>query len=400
MSPKKAHEVSRMSEYIHHLTTSVPQFHDVRYIVDVGAGQGYLSRALCDLGFHVLALDGDTGQTEGAKRRDDAKSKGSKPKASQSYAKLPTKGSLTHKTLYINSTTLKDAVSSWIDDPRAAIDRPAPSVLFVALHACGSLTPDIYRAFLDLQRSRNGNTAEKWSPAGAVIVGCCYNLMDAAVDFPLSREFASCPRLTSSHLQLATQMPSHWFDTPTSRASAELAVKKVVYRALLEPFLQASASAQAPDRLNIPPTPSGTEPEPGPEARKARIGRLPDRIYTSFPNFCSHAFTRLGLEPSTHSFDSLPTLSTDENVPMPLAEAQKRLEVLHTLRCILGPCIESLILLDRLAWLRENLCSDSMEEKDAEWDVELVGLFDQALGSARSFALVVVPGEAKPKTGS
>ena len=47
-------------------------------------------------------------------------------------------------------------------------------VLFVALHACGSLTPDILRAFL----LASTQPPAAWKPFGVVAVGCCYNLMN------------------------------------------------------------------------------------------------------------------------------------------------------------------------------------------------------------------------------
>lgn len=67
-------------------------------------------------------------------------------------------------------------------------------------------------------------------------------------------------------------------------------------------------------------------------------------------------------------------------------EMESRLEVLHALRCILGPLVESIILLDRLAWIREEL--------EARKDVvgikaDLINLFDQAIGSGRNIAILV-----------
>lgn len=76
-----------------------------------------------------------------------------------------------------------------------------------------------------------------------------------------------------------------------------------------------------------------------------------------------------------------------------------------------------MIVRDRLCWLRESLdcgsdplaCRESGSVEDGgggyegdqskaegaegniQWDVRLVGLFDQALGSARNFGIVVAP---------
>ena len=82
----------------------------------------------------------------------------------------------------INEASLLSSTSAWLcrDDGTHCTpeDTPTP-VLFVALHACGSLTPDILRAFIAAAKSAdNGPPASShWAPRGAVVVGCCYNMM-------------------------------------------------------------------------------------------------------------------------------------------------------------------------------------------------------------------------------
>ncbi|KAI0051058.1 hypothetical protein FA95DRAFT_378509 [Auriscalpium vulgare] len=360
MSPKKAHEVTRMGAYILHLTTSRPGLTNVKHVVDIGAGQGYLSRELSDAGFHVLALDGNPVQTKGAERRD--RGRGRQPR--------PSKGSLTHKTLHIATDTLEEAVSSWLRTLEGDPATPIP-VLFVALHACGTLTPDILRTFLTSRAGVPGPPGRCWLAKGAIIVGCCYNLMSPAVDFPLSAAFKHAPTLSASHLQLAAQTPSHWLDTAASLASAELSVRKVTYRALLEAV---SEPVHQTDPNSVPSN---------------RLGRLPDSVYISFPNFVAHASSRLGRSTSYSSpspRDHPLAMIGEEYFSM----LQQRAEVVHILRCLIGPSIESAILLDRVFWLKESLMTPDCADH-AEWDVDLVGLFDQAVGSARNMALVVTP---------
>ena len=72
----------------------------------------------------------------------------------------------------------------------------------------------------------------------------------------------------------------------------------------------------------------------------------------------------------------------------PSRTEQSPLEVLHVLRCLLGPLVESLIVLDRLSWLREMLEDDN---SDSLFDADIVNLFDQATGSGRNIAIVVTP---------
>jgi hypothetical protein len=101
-----------------------------------------------------------------------------------------TQGSITHKTAYITPETLRAALDEWMDelngdharihdsDPQRddshgrkedSNAEPRP-ILIVALHACGSLTPDILRTYL-------AGGGRGWKPAALVVVGCCYNLL-------------------------------------------------------------------------------------------------------------------------------------------------------------------------------------------------------------------------------
>lgn len=185
-------------------------------------------------------------------------------------------------------------------------------------------------------------------------------------------------------------MPARWFDTPTSRAAAELAIRKVVYRALLDAHLPPlpDDTSSAPmdfhranpgNKVYRPRGASATESTTGSGtgALHRRLGKLPDSAYTSFACFIACATERLGVPIQTPPEDDAW-----------FKRAQSQIEVLHVLRCIAGPSIESAIVADRVAWLREGLAESSAAEKK-EWVVELVSLFDQATGSARNFAIVV-----------
>jgi hypothetical protein len=123
-----------------------------------------------------------------------------------------------------------------------------------------------------------------------------------------------------------------------------------------------------------------------------RLGRLPDAAYADWPVFlatvrASSASRDEGREmhgeaEGCQGFD----LGKEED----RKTMESRLAVLHVLRCLLGPVVESLIILDRVQWLRERLS----EGVDGEMDVEIVNLFDQAAGSGRNVAVVVAPRRA------
>ncbi|KAK7469448.1 hypothetical protein VKT23_003918 [Stygiomarasmius scandens] len=364
LSPKKMHEVVRMSVYIRRLLDSLGVSSSEVYIVDVGAGQGYLCRSLRRL-LHcpnILALDSDFDQSSGARSWDH--------KTFDHHV-------ISHKTLHITPCSLLTAIDEWIP-PNV---NTKAQVLLVALHACGSLTIDALRAFLAPR------TTSHWSFIAAVTVGCCYNLLNPT-DYPLCKSVnyasqALLPHpLPPSAYHLAAQSPPTW-----SLPSFQLSVRKVVWRALVSPLLQSLPPPET-SRPFIPPSEYTAHVKKTPAPRQnletisapsssgdtgtspvhQRLGRLPNSAYTSWESFLSAVEARLGVPLDTIHLD---------------LELAKKLEELHIMRCRLGPLIESTILKDRIGWLKEELDQEM-------WSAELVNLFDQKI-SPRNVAIVVVP---------
>ncbi|OBZ71352.1 Methyltransferase-like protein 25 [Grifola frondosa] len=391
MSPKKSHEVLCMTEYTSRLLSTLPQLKSLRHVVDVGAGQVRLSLAL-----EVLALDWSDVQTRGAARKDVstqrkrrmdnplctaydvtvvndaliAEGENVAPRKNDTPENIPHEngrfqltgtGSLTYKTINITTESLIEATDEWMSEQTRAEQKSGPTPLaFVALHACGSLTLHILRAFITSLKS--DNSSKVWVPTLAIVVGCCYNLMDIK-DFPLSSELSSpslhipTVTLTPNHLQLAAQIPSQWSRTDSALNAAKLAMKKVVWRALLEGILEQCKTAQ--------PT-VGNAPYRG----VRRLGKLNDSAYTEWAIYLERAGAKLGMSLMQAGERDL--------------RMERRLEVFHVLRCILGPVVETLILLDRHRWLEEELSGTGM-------DIKLVNLFDQASGSGRNIAITISP---------
>ena len=326
-------------------------------------------------------------------------------------------------------------MDEWVADSA----QPVP-VLLVALHACGSLTPDILRSFMSSVKTPRPS----WYPIGVVAVGCCYNLMTPGgpslhtnyhpfthqhplkKDFPLSKSnFSASNPLTLpiSAYHLAAQVPSQWLipgsDPPAPHPSVLLAVRKVTWRALLgkalvnaTPVLQKplapvnnSKSASVPARWprrpeawkassssTSPPEPTTSPPEPtddpsctGQTPTLLRLGRLKDSAYTNgWPAFLHIAEDRLGVKFPPDAFELLKRESDG---------LVRNLEVLHVMRCLLGPLVETVILKDRIEWVKEELrfsCEGDRAQEE-RMSVELVNLFDQSTGSARNVAIVVAP---------
>ena len=160
----------------------------------------------------------------------------------------------------------------------------------------------------------------------------------------------------------------------------------MAFRALLEAYLAPTRNTNVVDEPTTNAT-DGTERKEQIKAPKKRLGRLPESAYASFSHFLSCASERMGsgIDLATSPFRNIHESSQLEGM-------ECQLETFHVLRCIIGPCVESLILMDRVQWLQEGLQKDTTEVEN-RWDVQLVGLFDQAAGSARNFALAVTPEE-------
>jgi len=115
---------------------------------------------------HVLALDSSDTQAKGAERQGLYHN----PSSDQ--------GSLAYRIARITPSTLLQSVDEWIVDLCAPLSTGShpPSIIFVALHACGSLVTDILRAAVSAMHGRDSKK-RGWSLKAAIVVGCCYNMM-------------------------------------------------------------------------------------------------------------------------------------------------------------------------------------------------------------------------------
>jgi len=119
-----------------------------------------------------------------------------------------------------------------------------------------------------------------------------------------------------------------------------------------------------------------------------RLGRLNDRCYASWSTFLQTVEQKLSVRfPKEVFHEESKGLEGDKAN----STLERKLEVLHTMRCLLGPVIESAILRDRVQWLMEALMSGTDAQENESVEVKLVNLFDQATGSGRNVAIVIAP---------
>jgi len=142
MTPKKVHEVSRLSAFIAHIASETK----VTDVVDLGAGLGYLSHFLaCRCSLSVLAVESKVHNSHASRTRSD----------------------------YISSKTQQSgdfqAVSLHVTDSNFATLCEKPCLL-VGLHTCGDLAPVSLRMAAAVPTVR-----------AVVNVGCCYNLLSETI---------------------------------------------------------------------------------------------------------------------------------------------------------------------------------------------------------------------------
>lgn len=166
--------------------------HDIASVVDLGAGQGYLSRSIAyKSNIKVLAIDSSEIQTCGAKKFDEKALKKDKDALK-----------LIHVTDFITQENASTILSKWSDHPQQE------KWLLCGLHTCGDLASHMLRLF---------TTSSEMTCF--VDVGCCYHFLTESVTeqagFPVSQFVRSKkmqlgPRAT----MLACQAPARWLDQP------------------------------------------------------------------------------------------------------------------------------------------------------------------------------------------
>ncbi|KAK9710619.1 hypothetical protein K7432_008323 [Basidiobolus ranarum] len=321
MTPKKKHEVPLLTGFVE----TIAKQHSVRKVVDVGAGQGYLSCMLaCECNFDVIAVDNNEIQTCGAKKRVNDIIK----RIEFAHKKGNTNSTEIGKFTVVNEHVSIESFNSVIHQ---FVEENDPW-LMCSLHACGDLSATMAHMFIQSDSRLLLN------------IGCCYNLLSEKSDsnpnfvgFPLSRKMKSDGYFLGRTLRmLACQAPQRWSNNENG---AEF-FKHNFYRALLQLIMVKEELIKITDE---PP----------------KIGKLRKHCFVSFEVYCQSAFARLNYPSDAVSSDTLHKYY-QEYLPF-----HKRLAIFWTIRSLLAPLLEALVLMDRACYLQENDC-----------EVDLLPIFD------------------------
>lgn len=343
VKPKKQHEIWRLGKVLQQLSKAT----GCDRVVDVGAGQGHFSRFLAfSLGLSVTAVEGDGRLVSLAEHFDQellrelekAQARGSsrRPPLSQHHpntASNPTDpASLCPRC--------PQHVAGWLDPqapgqefllaptpgPALAARNPlagpvdSEQVLLTGLHACGDLSVALLRHF-----------AHSPQVVAVTSAACCYMKLSTCLEptdsslpgYPLSTWVAGLPGHMLSYR--AREAACHAVEEYAERLSRDSECLRIhCYRAVLETLIQAA----------------------DPSKKHLGVQTMKKAHTLSFPEYARLGLTLVGLDSATVPVDS-------ESVCTMLCQ-QHKVVAFFSLVLLLAPLVETLILLDRLLYLREQ----------------------------------------------
>ncbi|XP_059969709.1 probable methyltransferase-like protein 25 isoform X1 [Mesoplodon densirostris] len=249
-----------------------------------------------------------------------------------------------------NESNIYSPLTSFItaDSELHDIIKDLEDCLMVGLHTCGDLAPNTLRIF-----------TSKSEIKGVCSVGCCYHLLSEEFENP----HKECTQEKWGFPMCHYLKEERWCCGRNARMSACLALERVAvgqglpteslfYRAVLQDIIKDCYGITKCDR---------------------HVGKIYSKS-SSFLDYVRKSLKKLGLDES-----KLP-----EKIIMDYYKKYKprmnELEAFNMLKVVLAPCIETLILLDRLCYLKE--------QDDIAWSA-LVKLFDP-VKSPRCYAIIAL----------
>ncbi|KAI9331672.1 methyltransferase domain-containing protein [Zopfochytrium polystomum] len=313
MNRKKFHEVRRFADIV----LAQARASGITKIVDVGAGQGYLTHRLA-AHYPCVALDHSETQAAGSKARNDRLGR-RRPAADDA------RPNIAYKVLEVNESALLDVINDI-----AAEGDGSDKLMLVGLHACGDLSASVMlKSFVSSGYVQS-----------LAVVPCCYNLLteangDESAGFPLSslvRRLVREQNLRFGHTgrNLGCQTYAGF-----ERAEVVPVLSGLVKRCVLDSIL----------------TDAGVESSEGgaPAARrKFRLGRLDPQAYSgTILDYLTAATKRMKLEDRLGA-EALSTMLGAGKY----RNCERELLSVFAVRNILSQVIETLLLADRYLFLQ------------------------------------------------
>ncbi|CAK8693860.1 unnamed protein product [Clavelina lepadiformis] len=353
MKPKKRHEISSLSEVIAKISSQSK----AASIIDVGSGQGHLSRILTlNHKLSVKSIEREESHVKCARKFDEEvlqKILDFERKESDSWQQpqMPTHLQMSLSPGVESETFLEDL-------RKAAGGNSADNrhFLLTGLHACGDLSATMVRLF-----------KESSSIKSLISVSCCYMKLttdcinnDACdvtrasqIYYPMSDYVKSLENheLCYEFRKLACHSNEDYLRKVKEDPSS---LKGQCYRAMLEVLIRRSH----------------------PELIRGGVKTIKNCHRLSFLEYSKKAFKKLGLPCPDEA-----TIESNETTEM--LQVWPNVVKLFMISLVLAPVVESIILLDRVLYLKEN-----------SYESELLSIFEPLL-SPRCFALVASKNEVE-----
>ncbi|KAJ2444592.1 hypothetical protein GGF42_006262, partial [Coemansia sp. RSA 2424] len=321
MSEKKREEVVDLAE----LVGQVSRDSGSELVVDVGAGQGYLSRVVAygraDAP-RVLAVDFSDVQKRGAEvhQKRTMKRLYGKRAIAEGYrgpGDLETR--LVHRVLRVDLESAGELAAA------AQAEAKGGPWMLCGLHACGDLSSSVLRAFAE-------------SDAAAVaVVPCCYNHITegrGVAGFPLSAEMGGI-HFGINALKTACQATVRW----ESREQDTMAgFQRNYFRALLHYLMVAAGQLSLEAPFPAVGGVTGTELK----AAEEHVGNA-----DAFAAYAYAALERLRVV-------WRPTVAQCVEAQQKTSHGLRQMAVVWTLRSLMGPLIEGMLVVDRALYLRSH----------------------------------------------
>ncbi|XP_072106369.1 methyltransferase-like protein 25B isoform X1 [Mobula birostris] len=305
--PKKQHEIRRLAGLVKKLCNAT----GCEHVVDMGSGQGHLSRYLAfHHGLQLTGLEASEELVTAARRFDRELLLGLEKETRRetegvrelSLHSLDPPRHLVHQVLSEEEGKLLEELGQ---------GQGSPPLVLAALHACGDLGPAALRLFAQCPGAR-----------GLALVSCCYMKASEEGGYPMSAWVRSLPAHQLPYKLRETAC--HAVEDFAQRLRGQSpALRSHCYRAALEVIIR-----HLHPHLRRPPLHAGG---------KAHL--LP------FPDYAREGLRKLGL----HS-----GMSWDVAQVEALLEQGNKVLAYFCLTLSLAPVIETLILLDRVIYLQEQ----------------------------------------------
>ncbi|KAM9693233.1 methyltransferase-like protein 25B isoform 6-T6 [Dama dama] len=305
-------------------------------VVDVGSGQGHLSRFMSlGLGLTVKSIEGDQRLVERAQRLDQEllqtleKEEKRNPKVVHTGPRHPPH----HVVRWVDPTALCEELLL----PLETSPQSGARLLLTGLHACGDLSVALLRHFSCCPEV-----------VALASVGCCYMKLSDPGGYPLSQWVAGLPGCELPYR--LREGACHALEEYAERLQkAGPSLRTHCYRAALETVIRCAQ----------------------PKLRRPGVQGIPRVHELKIEEYVQRGLQRVGLDPH---------LPLNVAVLRAHQAQENRVVAFFSLALLLAPLVETLILLDRLLYLQEQ-----------GFHAELLPIFSPEL-SPRNLVLVATKG--------